>query len=262
MSQIRLFHSLKAFLIIAIAFTLGAIPTNAQKRALPVAHLAQHETLMANITPFALELNRPLAEKNRQVEERRKEIEQIYSTCWNSQSVNPYGNTPVPDSKDLDISEGVVPVKGAVTSRYGWRPKFGRMHRGVDLSLRVGDSVRVAFSGKVRVVRTEPNGYGNYVVVRHDNGMETVYGHLSKFLVKPNQEVKAGDVIALGGNTGRSTGPHLHFETRYMGLAVNPEWVFDFSSKEPVANVFTFSRSSYDRAQGSKGVTTLTPPGA
>lgn len=252
MSLTKLKHSLKALVILAIAFSLGAIPSTAQKRALPAAHLAQHETLMADITPFAFELNRPLAENNQKAEDRRKELEAIYSTCWNSQSVNPYGNTPVPDTKDLDIAEGVVPVKGAVTSKYGWRPKFGRMHRGVDLSLRIGDSVRVAFSGKVRIVRTEPNGYGNYVVVRHDNGMETVYGHLSKFLVKPNQEVKAGDVIALGGNTGRSTGPHLHFETRYMGLALNPEWVFDFTAKEPVADVFTFERIRYDRAQATK----------
>lgn len=106
------------------------------------------------------------------------------------------------------------------TSNYGWRRR--RMHRGVDLSLHIGDTIRAAFSGKVRLTRYERRGYGYYVIIRHGNGLETIYGHLSKFLVKPDQIVKVGEPIALGGNTGRSTGPHLHFETRYLGMDINP----------------------------------------
>ena len=82
--------------------------------------------------------------------------------------------------------------------------------------------------------------YGNVVVVRHDNGLETVYGHLSKQLVEENQLVKAGEVIGLGGNTGRSTGSHLHFETRFLGQAINPALLFDFEKQDIVADSYLF----------------------
>ncbi|MDE5785189.1 MAG: M23 family metallopeptidase, partial [Duncaniella sp.] len=88
----------------------------------------------------------------------------------------------------------------------------------------------------------ERKGYGHYVVMRHENGLETVYGHLSRTLVKPNQYVKAGEPIALGGNTGRSTGPHLHFETRYLGRAINPAEIIDFENKTVLRDVFTFNK--------------------
>lgn len=115
-----------------------------------------------------------------------------------------------------------------VTSHFGYRPAYKRYHKGVDLKVYIGDTVRSAFDGVVRIVRYEPNGYGKYVVIRHYNGLETVYGHLSKHLVHVNDSVKAGDPIGLGGNTGRSTGSHLHFETRLLGEAINPELLFDF----------------------------------
>lgn len=123
------------------------------------------------------------------------------------------------------------------------------MHRGIDLHLRVGDTVRAAFTGKVRLTKFQRKGYGYYVVIRHENGLETVYGHLSKFLVKPNQTVKAGDPIALGGNTGKSTGPHLHFETRYLGLAINPAAIIDFENRVPHKDIFTFDKSTYEKSQ-------------
>ena len=104
------------------------------------------------------------------------------------------------------------------------------MHYGVDLKAEIGDTIRSSFEGKVRITRFNRDGYGFYVIIRHPNGIETLYGHLSKFLVKENQYVKAGQPIALSGNTGRSTGPHLHYEMRYMGRAMNPEKLVDFTT--------------------------------
>ena len=100
-----------------------------------------------------------------------------------------------------------------------------------------------AFDGKVRVVRYDEGGYGYYVVVRHPNGLETIYGHLSKQLVQTDQEVRAGEPIGLGGNTGRSFGSHLHFETRLAGEAINPELLFDFAAQDVTADFYTFRKS-------------------
>ena len=125
-----------------------------------------------------------------------------------------------------------------VTSKYG--PRRRRMHEGIDLKLQVGDTVRAAFDGKVRIRKFERRGYGYYLVIRHPNGLETVYGHLSRFLVNENDIVRAGDAIALGGNTGRSTGPHLHFETRFLGQAINPAEIIDFERCEPIKPQYVF----------------------
>lgn len=151
-----------------------------------------------------------------------------YGDSWSQDRVNPYQATKMelPDSVVIDLSNYCIPHNGYITSNYGWRRR--RMHRGIDLKVYTGDTIRSAFDGKVRLTKYERRGYGYYVIVRHSNGLETIYGHLSKFLVKPNQEVKAGEPIALGGNTGRSTGSHLHFETRYLGMDINPNAIFDF----------------------------------
>lgn len=128
-----------------------------------------------------------------------------------------------------DSSGFCFPVKNIITSPYGWRERWNRPHRGVDIALRTGDKVYSCFDGIVRIAR--PLGaYGNLVVVRHYNGLETVYGHLSKIYVKPRQVVKAGTVLGLGGSTGRSTGPHLHFEVRFQYEAFDPEWILDFKT--------------------------------
>lgn len=130
--------------------------------------------------------------------------------------------------KDID-DEFVIPVKGIVTSRYGYRGR--RHHNGIDLDLETGDTVLAAWSGKVRYAKFNDGGFGNLVIIRHENGLETFYAHLSKLMVGPNQTVKAGEPIGLGGNTGRSFGSHLHFEVRFYDLPMNPEEVIDFNVK-------------------------------
>lgn len=112
-------------------------------------------------------------------------------------------------------------------SKFGYRHR--RRHQGVDLPLDTGTPVYAAFDGKVRLSKYY-KGYGNLVIIRHENGLETFYGHLSKRFAEPGAWVNAGEIIGLGGSTGRSTGPHLHFETRYKGYAFDPEWLIDFSS--------------------------------
>ncbi|MGV6861475.1 MAG: peptidoglycan DD-metalloendopeptidase family protein [Putridiphycobacter sp.] len=119
-----------------------------------------------------------------------------------------------------------IPFDGRVTSKFGIR--HGRNHNGTDIDLETGDTVYAAFDGKVRYSQLHSGGFGNLVIIRHYNGLETYYAHLSKMFVAPNQYVKAGDPIALGGNTGRSTGSHLHFEVRFYDQPINPELIFDF----------------------------------
>ena len=154
----------------------------------------------------------------------------IYKSIWTSAHVNPY-QLPIDsiqDSTSIDLSGFSLPVPGYITSKFG--PRRYRYHYGIDLKLQTGDSVRAAFDGQVRIVGWDPRGYGHYVVLRHTNGLETVYGHLSTPLVDENMRVYSGETIGLGGNTGRSTGPHLHFEFRYLGNAFNPELIVDFAN--------------------------------
>ena len=125
-----------------------------------------------------------------------------------------------------------------VTSKFG--PRRRRMHKGIDLKVQVGDTIYAAFDGKVRIRKYERRGYGYYLVIRHPNGLETIYGHLSKFLVNLNDVVRGGQPIALGGNTGRSTGSHLHFETRFMGQALNPQDLIDFENEVPHKDTYVF----------------------
>ena len=171
---------------------------------------------------------------------------------WNNQYVHAYGKEVIiPESYTIDLTGFHMPTPSTrITSPFG--PRWRRMHNGLDLKVNIGDTIVAAFDGKVRIVRYERRGYGKYVVIRHDNGLETIYGHLSKQLVEENQLVKAGEVIGLGGNTGRSTGSHLHFETRFLGIAINPALMFDFPKQDIVADTYTFKKTKgYQRAAGS-----------
>ena len=169
---------------------------------------------------------------------------------WNNQYVHAYGNAIIPDTYTIDLTGFHMPTPSTkITSPFG--PRWRRMHNGLDLKVNIGDTIVAAFDGKVRIVKYERRGYGKYVVIRHDNGLETVYGHLSKQLVEENQLVKAGEVIGLGGNTGRSTGSHLHFETRFLGIAINPIYMFDFPKQDIVADSYTFRKAKGVKRAGS-----------
>lgn len=174
----------------------------------------------------------------------------IYEEGWDSGLVNPFNKADVPSRQVIDVTGYVMPLdRYRVSSNYGYRPRFHRAHKGIDLACPQGDTVRAAFDGKVRLTKFERGGFGFYVIVRHENGLETVYGHLSRFLVQPNQYVKAGTPIALSGSTGRSTGPHLHFETRFMGYAINPAAIFDFENRATHTDTYTFNKSNYSESR-------------
>lgn len=164
----------------------------------------------------------------------------IIDLYWDDEKIHAYRDLvklqTLPDEIDLMLIDSLhgfcAPITGKINSRYSFRNK--REHRGVDIKLNINDPVRVCFDGKVRVVMNprQTGGYGNLIIVRHANGLETYYGHLSKVLVKSGEIVKAGEAIGLGGNTGRSTGAHLHFEIRYQGFAFDPERIIDFETGE------------------------------
>lgn len=151
---------------------------------------------------------------------------------WDTESIHPYKfdltkkkDTTVIRLEDYYTCSYEHPILGEITSDFG--PRRSRYHYGIDVKLATGDPVKCAFSGKVRIAKYS-RSYGNTVVVRHHNGLETLYAHLSEINVKPGDEVLIGDTLGLGGSTGRSTGPHLHFEVRYKGEPINPGVLIDF----------------------------------
>lgn len=235
----------KGILGASLLLFAGVVGVNAQQIVSKSAHSDMHRQLLANQAKSKDQIR--LVEKNTFIDliEDLEPEPDIYTEGWNSKRVNPFKESDVPDSKVIDVSDYFMPCPGRVTSNYGYRAKFGRMHKGIDLAIRSNDTIYAAFDGKVRLTAYEARGYGNYVIIRHPNGLETVYGHLNKALVKPEQVVRAGEPIALGGSTGRSTGPHLHFETRFMGYAINPAAIFDFANQTTHTDTYTFSKASY-----------------
>ena len=157
----------------------------------------------------------------------------LYSS-WDTTVIHPYSfaESFKQDSAIVHLTEPtdcgfVLPFNGNVTSEFGWRKR--RPHYGTDIDLETGDTVMAAFDGMVRIAKLN-RSYGNVVIIRHKNGLETVYAHLSKILVEPGQTLEAGQIIGLGGNTGHSFGAHLHFEMRYLGQAIDAEDFIDFAT--------------------------------
>ena len=173
----------------------------------------------------------------------------LFTDHWNTEAINPYdkplSELPLRNTIVLSdsVSRWVCPYQTKVFSKFGYRHR--RRHQGVDLPYPTGTPVKAAFDGRVRV-STYSKGYGNLIVIRHANGLETFYGHLSERRLEPGDWVHAGDVIGLGGSTGRSTGPHLHFETRYKGFAFDPEWIADYEKGTLRSSVFVLKRSYLD----------------
>ena len=167
---------------------------------------------------------------------------QLYDD-WNN--VYAHRATELPDSFRINLRNFCMPTTNRViTSKMG--PRWGRMHKGLDIKVYIGDTIRAAFSGKVRIKKYERAGYGKSLVIRHNNGLETIYGHMSDWLVEENQVVKAGQPIGLGGHTGRSTGSHLHFETRLCGVALNPALLFDFVNQDVTADYYMFRKETFE----------------
>ena len=174
----------------------------------------------------------------------------LYAT-WDTAIIHPYNFADCfrADSVILSLTElgdggFVIPRKGIITSQFGWRRY--RPHYGTDIDLDKGDTVVSAFDGMIRIAKSHVQGYGNVVIIRHKNGLETVYGHLSKLLVDAGQSVKAGEVIGLGGNTGRSYGAHLHFEMRYLGQALDTEDFIDFATGTLKTNDFVLRKTDVE----------------
>ena len=175
-----------------------------------------------------------------QVEELEDPAAELYPN-WEDEQINLYGNVTLPDEYKIDLRGFCMPTTNRiVTSNYGYRPRFRRQHKGIDINANKGDTIRAAFDGKVRVVDFQSSGYGNVVVIRHPNGLETVYGHLSKHLTKKGATLKAGDPIGLAGNTGFSFGTHLHFETRLLGEYIDPAKLFDFANQDVTGDFYVF----------------------
>lgn len=158
---------------------------------------------------------------------------EVFSEYWTHDYPDPYKVSLESLPSEIGIwvvdslSQYRCPNQTKVYSKFGYRHR--RRHQGADLPLQTGTPVYAAFDGKVRLSKYY-KGYGNLVILRHENGLETFYAHLSKIMVSEDEWVSAGSIIGLGGSTGRSSGPHLHFETRYKGYAFDPEWLIDFES--------------------------------
>ena len=225
-------NKIKKLSIVAL-FALTAVPSFGQDllaRQAPVDHRMKSLDTLA-VSHYRL------------MEDRENPSSDLYDDFSNKFA---HRATNLPEHFRIDLRHFCMPTPSrVVTSNFGYRASFGRQHKGMDIKVYIGDSIRAAFSGKVRIVRYEGGGYGKYIVIRHNNGLETIYGHLSAQLVKENDEVRAGDVIGLGGNTGRSTGSHLHFETRLCGVALNPALMFDFRNQDVTGDYYDFNRDTY-----------------
>jgi murein DD-endopeptidase MepM/ murein hydrolase activator NlpD len=229
-------------LFVSFLFSISGINAFAQQLVKePAGGMDENEMEKASImlppsnSPIPASINNPTTSK--------------YYTSWDTLCVRRFSEVPIIIDESIslplfnDNSTGfVMPVEGSFLSPFGHRGR--RVHSGVDIKLESGDPVSVAFDGVVRMAR-KYSGYGNCVVVRHFNGLETLYGHLSKIKVKVNQEVKAGDIIGLGGHTGRATCNHLHFETRFQGKAFNPKELINFENYSLLSDTFAVTRTTY-----------------
>lgn len=242
-------RSTKCFLVLG-SFALFSLSATAQQKRTPSSSISKHSTTHKNLLASQGDIKKEISLVDSLMFSYSIQKEQgdaipateLYGDDWNTERVNPYKNMDIklPDSLVIDCSEYAMPVPNTyITSNFG--PRGRRHHYGTDLKVQVGDTIYAAFSGKVRMCKYERKGYGYYVVLRHNNGFETVYGHLSDFLVSEGDVVKVGQPIALGGNTGRSTGPHLHFEVRVKGQPINPTHVFDFANQVTHMDTYVFS---------------------
>ena len=226
------FRKLKTLAILALA-SMTSLPVMAQDLLARQAPIDRKMKAVDSVALHQLILN----------EQVETPAADLYED-WNN--IYAHRATALPDTFKINLRGFCMPTDNrVVTSNFGAR--WGRQHKGIDVKVYIGDTIRAAFSGKVRMVKYEAGGYGKYVVIRHGNGLETIYGHMSKHLVAEDEIVEAGQPIGLGGNTGRSTGSHLHFETRLCGVALNPALMFDFKNQDVVGDYYMFYRDTYQK---------------
>lgn len=226
------FRKIFKTLVFSAFFTVAAQPAAAQDL---LARQAPVDRKMKKVDTLAL---RRIINK----ENFESPAAELYAD-WNNSRVH-LRNNSLPENYRIDLRDFHMPTPSrVVTSNYG--PRWGRTHEGLDIKVYTGDTIRSAFSGKVRIVKWDGRGYGKYVVIRHKNGLETVYGHLSKQLVVEDQQVRAGEPIGLGGNTGRSQGSHLHFETLLNGVPINPALLFDFRNQDVTGDYYVVNSDTY-----------------
>lgn len=207
---------------------------------------ASAQDLLASRAPSDIKLNdvRNIKISNAFAGTKKFAESEIYSS-WDNKSVTKVeGFLPANFKVDLRGFHMPTPSRN-ITSNFG--PRWGRTHKGIDLKVYIGDTIVAAFDGKVRIVGYDANGWGYYVCIRHANGLETLYGHLSRQLVREDEIVRAGEPIGLGGNTGKSTGSHLHFETRLLGEAINPALMFDFVHQDVTGDYYISRLGEVDK---------------
>jgi murein DD-endopeptidase MepM/ murein hydrolase activator NlpD len=233
------------------AFAQETDSPNDEKRV-EVTYKQRHSRLAAHgqdLYADGIKIKRDLSLIDKAQEARIANIDEIpcddlYGGIWTNNRVNAYSSIDTISSYKVNLTGFFMPTMGYITSNFGKRRR--KMHYGIDLKVQTGDTIYAAFDGKVRLCQYERRGYGYYVVLRHPNGLETVYGHLSRFLVSEDDVVKSGDPIALGGSTGRSTGSHLHFEFRFLGKPINPNYIVDFDNKVCHRDEYMVSPSSFE----------------
>ncbi|REE25848.1 peptidoglycan DD-metalloendopeptidase family protein [Winogradskyella pacifica] len=238
------------YIFFSIAFLCGSLCIVAQNDSLPNSLKIELQTYKLNIGPVIETIEIPLVTK------KASEID-IKADHWDTTLHNPYVDTVLQFPLELNFTDSTyaspVPHTKVVTSRYGWRR--GRAHNGIDIDLVTGDTVVSILSGVVRFAKYA-NGFGNTIVVRHYNGLESTYAHLSHIGVKANDTIARGQYIGKGGNTGNSRGSHLHLELSYKGEQIHPEYLFDFSSKNAIRSeqVWVTQKWTHARYHNSRKV--------
>ena len=236
-----------------LAFLLGSVFCFGQDNPNSI-ELADFSDFPFAETTIKVENSRNIAGLNNNLLDIRKEY-------WDTTVYNPYRNVKVHFPVEIKFEDSTytppISFKKVVTSRYGWRR--GRAHRGIDIDLVTGDSVAAMFDGIVRFAKYN-TGHGRTVIVRHYNGLETVYAHLSKYAVKANDSVKQGQLLGYGGASGNARGSHLHLVINYKGVSINPEYLFDFSEQNIVRskNIWVTNNWVLPGLHNSKRQTKLT----
>ncbi len=237
------------YIIFCITFFYCTIQTFAQEDSISKSlKIELQTTKFKRVVIEAIEI--PLITK-------KAEVVDIKAEHWDTTLYNPYANTIQEFPIELSFTDSTyaspVPHKKVVTSRYGWRR--GRPHKGIDIDLVTGDTVVTILDGIVRFAKYA-NGFGNVIVVRHFNGLESTYAHLSHIGVKANDTIYKGQYIGKGGNTGNSRGSHLHLELSYKGEYIHPEYLLDFSSKNAIRSqqVWVTQKWTHARFHNSRRV--------